>query len=235
MPLPVAQVAQMRTVRLVTSGRLKPPVLAELVDDEAELAAIANLEMLTSARARAQHHQVALDVDPAELLTQSQTQYGWTYVNAAFCYTRATGNRFNGPQRGAWYASFEVETAQAEVAFHLTRELEATNCFVNETDYAELLADFIGPFHDARGLPAGEGILHPDPGIGYPQGQGLAADLRARDSNGIVYPSLRNPGGTCLACFKPICVQNVTQGGLWRMVWRGGREPEISRVGSVAG
>ena len=26
--------------------------------------------------------------------------YGWTYVNAAFCYTRATGNRFNGTERG---------------------------------------------------------------------------------------------------------------------------------------
>ena len=26
--------------------------------------------------------------------------YGWTYVNAAFCHTRATGNRFNGPSAG---------------------------------------------------------------------------------------------------------------------------------------
>lgn len=228
MDLPRTEIAQPRTVRLVASGRLKPPVLAELVDDGAELAAISNLEMLTSARLRAQDHQVALDVDPAELLTESQTKFGWSYVNAAFCYTRAGGNRFNGSERGAWYACFEVATSLAEVSFHLARELEATDCFVNETDYGELCADFIGPYHDARGLPAGEGALHPDPAVGYPEGQRLAAALRAGGSNGLVYTSLRAPNGTCLVCFKPICVQNVTQGGLWRLSWRGDREPAVS-------
>lgn len=229
MQLKVTEIAQLRAVRLVASGRLKPPVLAPLVDDEAELAAITNLEMLTNARVRAQQHQVALDVDPAELLSESQTKYGWTYVNAAFCYTRAGGNRFNGPERGAWYACFDVATSQAEVAFHLTRELEATNCFVNETDYAELFADFIGPYHDARGLPAREGVLHRDPAVGYPEGQRLAAGLRSQDANGLLYRSVRRKSGTCLACFKPICVQNVTQGGLWRLAWRGSRTPEIYR------
>jgi len=71
--------------------------------------------------------------------------------NAAFCYTRATGNRFNGPERGAWYAShgyLAVETAQAEVAWHLTRELEATGVFENVTAYRELLAGFTTRLHD---------------------------------------------------------------------------------------
>jgi hypothetical protein len=37
-------------------------------------------------------------------------------VNAAFVHAHPLGSRFNGPDRGAWYAGFEVETSQAEVA-----------------------------------------------------------------------------------------------------------------------
>lgn len=81
---------------------------------------------LTSAR-RSLSMPLPGGLHPGELLTEA-AGYGWTLVNAAFCYTRATGNRFNGPERGAWYAAYgklAVETAQAEVTWHLTRELEA--------------------------------------------------------------------------------------------------------------
>lgn len=33
-----------------------------------------------------------------------------------------THNRFNGPGRGAWYCSLEIETALVEVSFHKTVE-----------------------------------------------------------------------------------------------------------------
>ncbi len=44
-------------------------------------------------------------------------------VNAAFTHAHPLGSRFNGPDRGAWYAAFETRTAQAEVAFHKTVQL----------------------------------------------------------------------------------------------------------------
>jgi RES domain len=51
---------------------------------------------------------------------------GANFINAAFVYFRPRElNRFNGPGRGAWYAALAVETCQAEVAFHLARELNA--------------------------------------------------------------------------------------------------------------
>src|SRR6185312_6703821 len=104
-------------------------------------------------------------------------------------HTRAGGNRFNGPERGAWYCAFEVETAIAKFAYHLTQELAAIERFENMTDYAELIADFIGPFHDLRGAdPATQKSLHRDPAVGYPAGQALALELRTQtDSNGIIY------------------------------------------------
>jgi len=111
-------------------------------------------------------------------------------------------------------------------------ELEAIGRFENVTDYAELIADFAGPFHDLRDADsAGEPSLHPDPSVGYPAGQALARRLR-RDagSNGIVYPSSRHPDGVCLVAFYPALVQNLRQGDTWRLAWRGRPEPEVERV-----
>ena len=127
------------------------------------------------------------------------------------------------------YCGLEAETSIAEVSHHLARELAAIGRFENVTDYSELLADFIGDFHDLRGLAASvEPALHPDQTIGYAAGQALARSLRAgADSNGIVYSSVRNPGGTCLVAFRPDLVQNVRQGGIWRMEWRGSATPTI--------
>ncbi len=36
--------------------------------------------------------------------------------NGAFSHPHPLGSRFNGPDRGAWYAAFDLSTSQAEVA-----------------------------------------------------------------------------------------------------------------------
>ena len=38
-------------------------------------------------------------------------------------------------------------------------------------------------------------------------------------SLGIVYPSVRREGGTCLACFQPSIVANVRKSTQYRLVW----------------
>lgn len=170
---------------------------------------------------------------PAELLTEADG-YGWTYVNAAFSYTRATGNRFNGPKRGAWYAShgeLAVETAQAEVAWHLTRELEATGVFENITAYRELIAGFTSRFHDLAGKE-GEDALSPDPAFAYAVGRAQARDVLGSGGNGLLYPSARHRDGQCLVALRPHMVQNVRQGDTWVFEWSGHREPAISAKGT---
>jgi RES domain-containing protein len=231
-PPPVAYLTQRNTVRLIPTGRLKPAALRPLIDNEEELGRLALLESATSGRVQAQESGMA-DLDPRELVFGSP---GHTFINAAFTYTRPGGNRFNGDGRGAWYCAFAVETSLEEVAFHLTRELRAVGRFENVTDYAELFADFIGPFHDLRSVDvATEPCLGPDPTTAYPVGQALARRLRQEaESNGVVYSSVRHPGGTCLAAFRPNLVQNLRQGGIWRLAWQGAPEPSINRAG-VAG
>jgi hypothetical protein len=219
---------QTDTIRLVSSARLKPPVLQPLADTDAELADLARLESATHGRLRAE--EAGLAGLEARELTFNVPNY--SFINAAFAYTRPGGNRFNDETRGAWYCGFEVETSLDEVAFHLTRALaDAGDAFVNQTDYAELFADFNGPFHDLRGLSRRPKCLHLEIGIGYPAGQALAADLQAAGRVlGVVYPSVRRSGGTCLAAFHPYVVQNVRQGGLWRLTWAGSPQPVVMRL-----
>ena len=218
------------TIRLISTAYIDEPAMAPLVDDEDDLAILEEIEGLTSAR-RTVTLPVPGGLDPAELLTAA-TGYGWTYINAAFCYTRATGNRFNGPERGAWYASYGEDaalTAQAEVSWHLTRELEATGVFENLTAYRELLAGFTTRLHDLKNRE-GEAVLSPEPHIAYPIGQTLAQDVLGSGGNGLLYPSTRRDGGRCLVAFRPHLVQNVRQGDTWTFAWRGEANPEIMRT-----
>lgn len=217
MSLPVTTIAEPATVRLISTAYFKPPVLRPLVDDDEELALLAELEGMTSRRLKAERAGLG-DLDARELLFGV---WGRTFVNAAFAYTRKDGNRFNDGRRGAWYAAFEDLTALEEVAWHRTRELGWIGEYRDEGVYQALLAGFIGEFPDLRRLTSPPDCLDPDPAQGYPAGQALARQLRAEGVSALVYPSVRKPGGTCLVAFQPHAVQNVRPGARWKLTWSG--------------
>lgn len=206
---------------------MKAPALAPLADGDADLLAdLSALESVTNGRLHAETSGRP-DLDPNELVHGRPNA---SFVNAASIYTRPGGNRFNDERRGAWYCGFDVETALDEVAFHLSQELAAIGRYENVTDYGELVADFVGPFHDVRGPAfADAACLGPDTTVAYPAGQALAHSLRTTAaSNGLIYPSARRKGGTCLVAFHPQVVQNVRQGGIWRIAWHGSSTPSIT-------
>ncbi len=221
---------QADTIRLISTAYIDEPAMSPLVDDIDELGFLEDLEGLTSAR-RGAGLILPSGVYLDELLTERHG-YGWTYVNAAFCYSRPTGNRFNGPDRGAWYATWgddAIETAHAEVSWHLTRELEAVGIFENVTAYRELIASFATDMRDLTGMDDAA-VFSPDSSIGYPAGQALAANLRAVGANGVFYPSVRRTGGMCLAAFRPNTVQNIRQGNTWEFTWGGDIGPNIEKI-----
>lgn len=146
-------------------------------------------------------------------------------VNAAFCHAHPLGSRFNGPDRGAWYAAFEIETAQAEVAYHKWLELVEVNWLTEAVTYDDYLADFSAEFHDIRGPGDFGPYLSPD---SYVESQGLAQQLLEAGSLGAVYPSVRRPEGTCLVCFRPALVTNVRKSSTYAFQWTGEPKPNIS-------
>lgn len=197
-------------------------MLAAIAEDDAHLQAVFELDAATNDRLLAQQQQRP-GIGLEELV------FGVPYahvINAAFTHPHPLGARFSGPERGAWYAAFEIDTAQAEVAFHKTVQLAEIQRFDDSVTYDDYLADFSAQFHDLRGARGVRAYLDP---ARYVESQTLAERLLAEGSLGTVYPSTRRPGGTCLACFRPALVGNVRRGTTYRFTWRGTPEPEIAR------
>ena len=131
-------------------------------------------------------------------------------VNASFTHPNPSGGRFNGAARGAWYAAFEMQTAQTEVAFHRAIELKELGWRAEEvSSYIDYLADFRHEFHDIREDADFVDCLDPN---SYVASQTLGLTLLTSGSAGIVYPSVRRTDGVCIACFRPPLVLNVREG-----------------------
>ena len=213
--LPLVREAFPRTVRLVASARLREAVMAPLADSEDDLALLAQIEGATSSRLIAQERGRGG-------LTAEELVHGVphaVFINASFAYAKPREpNRFNPAERGAWYAALAVETCIAEVGFHLTKALADAGDFNAVVDYGEMLASMAGVFGDLRQLPD-HPSLDPNPAIGYPAGNAVAAAARAAGHNGIIYPSVRHASGTCVVALWPNVVQSVVQGAMYRLSW----------------
>lgn len=222
--LPVVREAFPRTVRLVSSARLRPPVLEGLVSAH-EIAALAEIEGATSQRLLAEERG-------ADGISRDEFVHGVphaAFINAAFAYSKPKEpNRFNA-LRGAWYAALEVETCVREVAWHMADFLAKSGRYKGVVEYAELFASMAGEFVDLRKAGA-HPCLDPDPAIGYPIGAAVAEAALAQGLNGVIYPSVRHPGGTCIAALRPHAVQSVAQGAVFRFEWAGSPEPTITSV-----
>jgi RES domain-containing protein len=202
----VSTIRQDDTHRLIPSRHNDESVLQRLADEEDQLQELFELDGATNDRLLGEANRLP-GISVHELL------FGVPYahiVNAAFCHAHAEGSRFNGPERGAWYATFDVETARAEVAFHKTQELQEINWRHPETfTFDDYLADFRADFHDIRDDAAYATSLDLK---SYVASQRLARQLLAAGSAGITYRSVRRKKGTCLVCFRPALVTNVRKG-----------------------
>jgi RES domain len=218
-PPDVSLVRQFDTHRLIPAKYSAggESVLARIADDDAHLRDIFDLDNATNERLQAEANRLpGIGID--ELV------FGLPYfriVNAAFCHAHPLGSRFNGPERGAWYAAYDLPTAQAEIAFHKGIELAEIGWPDAATGeeavtYDDYLADFSAAFHDIRTDKTFAPSLAPE---SYIASQALAETLLAEGSLGLVYPSVRRARGTCIACFRPALVMNVRKAATFRFAW----------------
>lgn len=215
-----------RTVRLVASARLREAVLQPLADNEDELALLAEIEGATSSRLIAEERGKA-GLSAAELVHGVPHA---RFINASFAYSKPREPmRFNPSDRGAWYAALAAGTCIAEVGFHLTRALADAGDFHAVVEYGEMIASMAGVFVDLRQAPA-HPSLDPDPAAGYPAGNAVAAAARAAGHNGIIYPSVRHPDGTCIVALWPNVVQSVVQGAMYRLIWTGSPDYSVETI-----
>jgi hypothetical protein len=219
---PTTLVRQFDTHRLIPSRHLAhdDSVLMAIARNEAHLAAIAALESATNDRLLAER-QLLPGIGLDELVAGVPHA---AVVNASFCHAHPLGSRFSGPDRGAWYAAFDLETSQAEVGFHKTVQLAEIGIFEDSVTYDDYLADFSASFHDLRRARGFKACLDP---ASYLASHTLAEALLDDGSLGVIYPSVRHAGGTCLACFRPALVANVRRAKTYRFTWSGSPAPVV--------
>ena len=122
-----------------------------------------------------------------------------------------------------WIPSYRI----INVAYH--RQLWLRETAWDEEDvanYTDYLADFRAEFHDIRGTKQYADSLSPD---SYVASHALAGELLKLGSSGIVYPSVRRRGGTCVVCFRPVLVMNVRKGNTVTLVFSGSMNPPAIR------
>ena len=210
----VTDLRQDDTHRLIPFRYSDRTVLERLSGDESELQELFELDGATNDRLLGESGLL-----PG--ITVHELLFGVPYaqiVNAAFTHAHPAGSRFNSAQRGAWYASFDLQTSLQEVAHHKAEELKEINWAApEESTYDDYLADFRSAFHDIRNDSRYDNCLNPND---HTNSQRLAAELLAASSAGIVYPSVRHTGGTCLVCLRPALVSNVRRGKTASLTFR---------------
>jgi len=204
-----SRVVQDSTHRLIPyrySDRGKPILNLLAQDDDRLLSDLTELEGATNDRLLGESGRLPA-ISAIELVSGFRLAH---IVNATFTHANPMGSRFNGPSRGAWYAGFEIETSQAEIAFHRGVELREIGWNEEEVSpYIDYLADFRHEFHDIRGDREFADCLDPK---SYVISQAVGMELLESGSAGIVYPSVRRTEGVCIACFRPPLVLNVREG-----------------------
>ncbi|HEY1868345.1 MAG TPA: RES family NAD+ phosphorylase [Candidatus Cybelea sp.] len=219
--LPATSLVRRNETHRLIASKHGESVLNRIADSSRHLNDIFKLDIATNERTLVEGG-IPGGIDVHELV------FGLPYsqiVNAAFTHPHPLGSRFNGPDRGAWYCGFDIETSIAEIAFHKTLDLLEIGVLEDDVTFDDYTADFSAEFHDLRGGKRFARYLDPD---SYVASQQLAESLLAAGSLGVVYPSVRSQGGTCIGCFRPALVMNVAKGTTYRFRWTGETAPLVA-------
>ena len=185
----------------VIASRYPPIDLFErLTPDPAVWEALIALEQLTNPRVRDEVGEIAL-VPPEDRVTGP----GASYVMASFTHVNPKGSRFSDGRYGVYYAAAELETAVAETIHHFEAFARAAGDPPRTEQMRVLVGGVDADFEDVAALPEAQRAPILDP-ADYSAAQAYARRLRAAGALGVVYPSVRRPGGACLGAFKPRAV-----------------------------
>ncbi len=209
------------TYRLIPS-HFPPIQLFEHLLDPDELEAAYEIEALTNDRLRNEAGDISL-VAPEDRVTGP----GSTPIMAAFTHI-GVESRFSNGNYGIYYAGLSLETALAESRFRRARFLGATDeppqiltmrCYQCKVD---------GTVVDLRSDPE---IHNPD---SFAHGQMTAVELRNQNEMGILYNSVRHPGGECVAALRPSLLRvPAIQAGHYQFHWDGTTITHTLEVKSV--
>ncbi|MDR5856933.1 RES family NAD+ phosphorylase [Caballeronia sp. LZ062] len=144
-------------------------------------------------------------------------------IMAAFTHLNPNGSRFSDGSYGVFYCARERQTAIAETRYHASLFLAATNEAPLRQQMRLYRVTARGEVVDLRGdciAQAGLNpqILAPDD---YAPGMALGRAVRAAGAPGIVYPSVRDPRGECLAALRTTLLRDCHHAAYLEYNWNG--------------
>lgn len=206
----ISRVRWNKTYRIV-STRYPPIDLFERVSPDKDWDALIKLEMLTNPRVREELGQIS-NIPPERRVYGN----GASYVMAPFAY--ANESRFSDGSFGIYYAANDFKTSLHEVVYHRGKFYSQTNEEPLKTTEKTLLGKIDSKLHDIR-KGDWKHIHDPD---SYIQSQKLGLKLRNEaDSNGIVYKSVRYPGGKNFGAFWPDVISPPIESKKIVLNWNG--------------
>jgi hypothetical protein len=214
--VPLAEVEWIAARRIIRS--LYPPIdLFEDIADPADWPLLLSAEQKTNPRLMATIGN--LDLVPPERRVGGE---GASYLMAPFTHVSPDRpTRFGTGAFGVLYLADDFETALAETIHHHTRFMVSTREPAGWTSqFRELVLDAKLTAHDLTDAATYADALDP---ADYREAQRLAAALRAAGSDGVLYPSVRKPGGRGLGLFYPDLATTPVQGRHLDYHWNGSR------------
>lgn len=219
--VPVRRVSWRPSYRLIPS-RYPTVGLYDAIADPADLDVVFAIEALANPRLRDELGELTL-VPKEERLSGP----GATPVMAAFTHLNPEGSRFSDGSYGVYYAAHSLETAIAEVSHHRGVFLRRTQEPALDVDMRLVTASVEAELHDLLG----DGSAVATPGVfaaaldpdDYGASQSLGRRLRAAQSWGIRYPSVRHAGGECVGIFRPRALRHAKAAAHLALHWDGTR------------
>jgi hypothetical protein len=195
--VPTCRVDWPQAWRIIAS-RYPPIALFErLTPDPAVWDALIALEQLTNPRVRDDVGDIALV--PAD---ERVAGPGASYVMASFTHLNRKGSRFSDGSFGVYYAASELETAIAETVFHFEEFARDSADPPRMEDMRVLVGVAAADLEDVDAVPEPLRSQVLDP-ASYSASRPYARQLRDDGAMGVVYPSVRRAGGSCVGAFKP--------------------------------
>lgn len=214
MTAPEIRVTWDRYYRLINSAH--PPIdLFEDIADPADWLLLGSGESKTNPRLAQTIGN--LDLVPKERRVGGP---GASYLMAPFVHvTPDHQGRFHDGTFGAFYGADGFETALFETVHHTQLFCAATEEAPGWiADKRELIGRLDAVLTDVR--TGFDDLLDL---FDYGRSQTFARERRADGANGILYPSVRNPGGICFAAFHPDVVSAPVQGRHITYHWDGAK------------
>lgn len=226
--IPVSRVEWKGAVRIIRSAF--PPIdLFEDIADPADWSLLISAEQKTNPRIMATIGN--LDLIPVDRRVGGN---GASYLMGPFTHVSTDRpSRSTDGSYGVLYVGDRFETALFETIHHHARFMARTKEAPGWTSqFREIVMSVDADIHDLRSLAVKPVLaLAPE---SYAASQALAATLRGAGSNGIVYPSIRNREGECVALFYPDCASDPVQGRHLDYHWDGRRVDLVRDAGSGA-